>query len=47
MLTAMQHMKENSYHDVRGLALAGEYLYMPSVDGAIRSGMDAAESLLT
>ena len=46
MLTAMQRMKKESYRDVRGLALAGEYLHMPSVDGALRSGIDAAESLL-
>jgi protoporphyrinogen/coproporphyrinogen III oxidase len=46
MLTAMQRMKDSGYRDVRGLALAGEYLHMPSVDGALRSGIDAAESLL-
>ncbi len=46
MVTAMHHMKARHYRDVAGLALAGEYLYMPSVDGAIRSGIDAAESLL-
>lgn len=46
MLTAMQRMKKESYRDVGGLALAGEYLHMPSVDGALRSGVDAAESLL-
>lgn len=46
MLTAMEEMKARHYRDVQGLALAGEYLYMPSVDGAIRSGIDAAESLL-
>jgi len=31
---------------VRGLHLAGEYLYMPSVEGALRSGMDAADEVL-
>jgi predicted NAD/FAD-dependent oxidoreductase len=31
---------------VKGLYLAGEYLYMPSVDGALRSGIDAAEAAL-
>jgi oxygen-dependent protoporphyrinogen oxidase len=29
-----------------GLYLAGEYLYMPSVDGALRSGLDAAGAVL-
>ena len=46
MLSAIQHMKESYHNGVSGLALAGEYMYMPSVDGAIRSGIDAAESML-
>ena len=46
MLTAMHRMKERHYRDISGLALAGEYMHMPSVDGAVRSGIDAAESLL-
>lgn len=46
MLTAIHQMKQHHYRDVSGLALAGEYMNMPSVDGAIRSGIDAAESML-
>ena len=46
MLSAIHRMKEGYHKGASGLALAGEYMYMPSVDGAIRSGIDAAESML-
>ncbi len=46
MLREICGMKREHYRDVRGLFLAGEYLNMPSVDGALRSGIDAAEAAL-
>ena len=45
MLTAVQKMKQQSIDEVDGLYLAGDYLYMPSVEGALKSGIDAAERL--
>ncbi len=46
MLREMYSLKRDRYRDVKGLFLAGEYLNMPSVDGALRSGIDAAEAAL-
>jgi len=46
MLKAMLTMKRNHYQDVKGLYLAGEYMYMPSVEGATLSGQDAARAAL-
>jgi|BarGraNGADG00312_2_1021985.scaffolds.fasta_scaffold00487_10 protoporphyrinogen/coproporphyrinogen III oxidase len=46
MLTAINRMKKQNYRDVKGLFLAGEYMYMPSVEAALRSGIDAAEAAL-
>ena len=46
MLTAISRMKKESLNDVKGLFLAGEYMYMPSVEGATKSGIDAAEAVL-
>jgi oxygen-dependent protoporphyrinogen oxidase len=46
MLTAINRMKRQNYRDVGGLYLAGEYMYMPSVEGALRSGIDAAQAAL-
>jgi len=46
MLKVINRMKRENYRDVRGLFLAGEYMYMPSVDGSLRSGIDAAEAAL-
>lgn len=46
MLKTINRMKRKNYRDVKGLFLAGEYMYMPSVDGALRSGIDAAEAAL-
>ncbi len=46
MLSTIHEMKKQSLRDVRGLYLAGEYLYMPSVNGATQSGIDAAEAVI-
>lgn len=46
MLREIFHLKRDHYRDVKGLFLAGEYLNMPSVDGSLRSGIDAAEAAL-
>lgn len=43
MLAAMNNMKKNDYNVVKDFYLAGEYLYMASFDGAIKSGIDAAK----
>ncbi len=47
MLRAVKGMKETPAESIKGLHLAGEYLYMPSVEGALRSGLDAAETVLS
>jgi len=46
MLTAIARMKRESYNDVKGLYLAGEYLNMPSVESAAHSGVFAARAAL-
>ena len=46
LLKAMLNLKRNHYQDVKGLCLAGEYMYMPSVEGATLSGLDAAKAAL-
>ncbi|RJP35454.1 MAG: FAD-dependent oxidoreductase [Actinobacteria bacterium] len=46
MLREIYRLKRDHWRDVKGLYLAGEYLNMPSVDGALRSGIDAAEAAL-
>jgi oxygen-dependent protoporphyrinogen oxidase len=46
MLREISRLKRDHYRDVKGLFLAGEYLNMPSVDGSLRSGIDAAEAAL-
>lgn len=44
---AMYCLKRNNLRDVRGLHLAGEYMYLiSSVEGALRSGEDAAAAVL-
>ncbi|MEN6474727.1 MAG: NAD(P)/FAD-dependent oxidoreductase [Syntrophaceae bacterium] len=47
MLTAMARMKKQHYRDVKGLYLAGEYLNMPSVESAAKSGSVAAQAALS
>ena len=40
----IHYMAKNNYRDVRGLFLAGSYMYLIScVEGALRSGIHAAE----
>jgi protoporphyrinogen/coproporphyrinogen III oxidase len=44
---AMYCLKRNNIRDVRGLHLAGEFMYLVScVEGALRSGEDAAAAVL-
>lgn len=44
---AMYCLKRNHLRDVKGLYLAGEYMYLVScVEGALRSGEDAAAAIL-
>jgi protoporphyrinogen oxidase len=44
---AVHRLKTQHYRDVKGLFLAGAYLYLlSSVEGALRSGLDAAEAVL-
>ena len=44
---AMHELRQNHLHDVKGLHLAGEYMYLiSSVEGALRSGEDAAASII-
>jgi len=44
---AMYCLKRNHLRDVKGLHLAGEYMYLIScVEGALRSGEDAAAAVL-
>lgn len=47
MLRAVQAAKEGGLREPSGLCLAGEYMYMPSVEGALQSGMDAAREVLS
>lgn len=46
MLGAVLEMRRRGKGEVRGLHLAGEYMYMPSVEAALRSGLDAASAAL-
>lgn len=44
---AMYCLKRNNIKDVRGLHLAGSYIYLVScVEGALRSGEDAAAAVI-
>ena len=45
-LTAIDQARRDLPEQVRGLALAGEYTSMPSVNGAVASGIAAVEELL-
>ena len=45
-LTALFRPQGRLQGQVRGLALAGEYTHMPSVNGAAASGIAAVETLL-
>lgn len=46
MLRAMHGLKRDHCRAVDGFFLAGEYLNMPSVDGALQSGIAAARAVL-
>lgn len=46
VLTALDRVRRDLPKRVRGLALAGEYMHMPSVNGALASGIAAVEELL-
>ena len=46
MQGAVLDMRRGGLGGVRGLYLAGEYMYMPSVEAALRSGLDAASAAL-
>ena len=46
MLREITRLKAEMRGEIKGLYLAGEYLYMPSVEGALRSGMDAADAAM-
>ena len=46
LLREMAEMRRNRYRAVEGLFLAGEYFYMPSVDGSLHSGLQAAREAL-
>ena len=41
-MKALHEIPQQLLHDVRGLFLAGEYMGVPSTNGALRSGVDAA-----
>ncbi|MDE0173685.1 MAG: NAD(P)/FAD-dependent oxidoreductase [Defluviicoccus sp.] len=42
VMTALQEMRQRCLGSVHGLFLAGEYMGVPSTNGALRSGMNAA-----
>jgi len=45
-MTAIGRMERDSYRDVRGLYLCGEYMRMPgTVESAFRSGMATVDAL--
>jgi len=43
MMTALDRMRRGDLASVRGLYFAGEYMGVPSVNGALRSGIGAAD----
>ena len=43
MITALHQMRQQSLDSVKGLFLAGEYMGVPCANGALRSGINAAE----
>lgn len=45
-MTALDQARRSLPKQVRGLALAGEYMHMPSVNGAAASGIAAVEDVL-
>ena len=47
MLREMHDLRRQLHGSVRGLFLAGDYTRLPSLNGAIKSGVEAAEASLT
>lgn len=45
MFKAVEEMRRQLSQDISNLSLAGDYLRVPSVNGALASGMDAAEKV--
>lgn len=45
-MTAVDGLRRNRFAGIRGLVLAGDYMGVPSANGALRSGLDAAEAVL-
>ena len=43
-MSALHHIRQEAFGGVSGLFLAGDYMGVPSVNGALRSGLDAAEA---
>ena len=45
-MTALDRLRRSQYEGLRGLFLAGDYMSVPSANGALRSGLDAAEAVI-
>ena len=43
MMTELYRMRRNDLDSIKGLFLAGEYMGIPSTNGALRSGIDTAD----
>lgn len=44
-MTALDRLRRNNFEGVRGLFLAGDYMGVPSMNGALQSGLNAAEAV--
>lgn len=44
-MTALDRLRRSRFEGARGLFLAGDYMGVPSVNGALRSGLNAAEAV--
>lgn len=45
-MTALDRLRQGNFEDARGLHLAGDYFGVPSVNAALRSGLNAASSII-
>ncbi len=45
-MSALHTMRQEDYGGINGLFLAGDYMAVPSLNGALRSGLDAANAVL-
>ena len=45
MLNTIHRVKQRGVNDLPGLFLAGDYMQMPCTNGAMRSGIEAAEAV--